>query len=89
MDAKLIGLSLVGLGGGRKRPDEAIDLSVGITDFAQIGDEVGSRRPLCVIHARDEAGWDGAAERIRAAIRVGAERGAPPSIIKERLARRP
>jgi thymidine phosphorylase len=89
MDAKSIGLSLVELGGGRKRPDEVIDLSVGVTDFVQVGDQVGSRRPLCVIHARDEAGWDRAAERVRAAVRVGPERVPPPPIIKERLARRP
>jgi thymidine phosphorylase len=89
MDAKSIGLSLVELGGGRKRADETIDLSVGLTDFIQVGDEVGSRRPLCVIHARDESSWEHAAARIRAAIRVGGERVPPPPIIRERLARQP
>src|SRR5262249_57716995 len=51
MDAKAVGLALVALGGGRKRPQDPIDLSVGFTDFAQLGDSVGSDRPLCVIHA--------------------------------------
>ncbi len=76
MNVREIGLTLVGLGGGRKLPEEAIDLSVGLTDFRQIGDEVGPERPLCAIHARDEAEWEGAAARVRAAARIS---DTPPS----------
>ena len=90
MDAKAVGLSLVALGGGRTRPQDPIDFSVGLTDFVQIGDSVGSDRPLCVIHARDEASFAQAAARIRAAVRVS---DAPPGpqgpIVRERIARRP
>ena len=78
------------LGGGRKRPQDPIDFSVGFTDFARIGDSVGSDRPLCVIHARDEASFAQAAARIRAAIRVSDEPPAPQGpIVLERIARRP
>jgi thymidine phosphorylase len=90
MNAKAVGLCLVALGGGRKRPQDPIDLSVGFTDFAQIGDSVGSDRPLCVVHARDEGSFAHAAQRIRAAVRVS---DAPPTpqgpIVLERIARRP
>ena len=59
MNAKAVGLALVALGGGRKRPDEPIDLTVGLTDFCQIGDRVGPDTPLCVIHAAERGGMGG------------------------------
>jgi thymidine phosphorylase len=90
MDAKAVGLTLVALGGGRKRPQDPIDVSVGLSDFAQIGDTVGSHRPLCVIHARDAASFEQAAARIRAAVEVSDEPPAPRGpIVLERIARRP
>jgi thymidine phosphorylase len=90
MDAKAIGLTLVALGGGRKRPDEAIDLAVGLTDFAQVGDRIDRAKPLCAVHARDETGFDLAARRIRAAIHIGPQSGvAAGPIVQERIARRP
>jgi thymidine phosphorylase len=90
MDAKAIGLTLVELGGGRKRPDEIIDLAVGLTDFVQVGDRTGPDRPLCTIHARDEASFERAAARIRAAVRLS-QTPVPPAgpIVLDRLARRP
>ena len=36
-----LGLALIALGGGRKRPDDPIDLTVGFTGFCQVGDKVG------------------------------------------------
>jgi thymidine phosphorylase len=90
MDAKAVGLTLVSLGGGRKQPLDTIDFAVGMTAFAQIGDTVGPDKPLCVIHARDEAEWDDAANRIRAAIRVSpTPPPAPGPVVLERIARRP
>jgi thymidine phosphorylase len=70
MDAGAIGHALVELGGGRKHPDEKIDLSVGITDIAPIGAAVSPEGRLCVIHARDEDDFDRAARQIRAAMRI-------------------
>jgi thymidine phosphorylase len=88
MDAGAVGHALVELGGGRRRPDDEIDLSVGFSDFIQVGDAASSERPLCVIHARDAASWETAAERIRATVRVASERGsALGPVVKERLAR--
>jgi thymidine phosphorylase len=90
MDAKAIGLTLVALGGGRTRPDEAIDFGVGIVEVAGVGAEVGPDRPLCVVKARTDADWEAAAARIRAAVRI--EDAAPPAlgpVIKETLRRAP
>ena len=90
MDAKAIGLTLVALGGGRKRPADPIDFTVGLTDFTQVGDAVGSGKPLCIVHARDEAEWDHAAKQIRAAVRVSPTTPTPPNpVVLERIVRRP
>jgi thymidine phosphorylase len=88
MDAGAIGHALVELGGGRKHPDGEIDLSVGFTAFALVGAEVSRERPLAVVHARDEADFDRAAERIRSAVRVGPEpRASAGRVVIERIAR--
>jgi thymidine phosphorylase len=89
MDARAIGHALVAIGGGRTRPDDEIDLAVGVTRVAGIGEAVGPDRPLCVVHARDEAGASLAAERIRKAFRVDDERVTPGPIVHARLERRP
>src|SRR5271165_3896879 len=51
VDARAVGLAIVELGGGRRQPSDAIDPSVGLTDLAPIGAEVGSEAPLARIHA--------------------------------------
>jgi thymidine phosphorylase len=90
MIAKDIGLALIALGGGRKRPDDPIDLAVGFTAFCQVGDRVGANEPLCVVHARNEVEWEDAAARVRAAITVAGAPPPPPGpIVIERIERWP
>jgi thymidine phosphorylase len=52
IDVRRVGLVIVALGGGRRRPGDHIDHAVGIDAVAGIGREVGPERPLAVIHAR-------------------------------------
>jgi thymidine phosphorylase len=81
MDARALGLAVVALGGGRTRPSDPVDPAVGLTEVATNGEAVGpGGRPLCVVHARDEGGWEAAAAAVRAAVRVGdaAPAEAPP-----------
>jgi len=90
MNAQAVGLALIALGGGRTKPDDPIDLTVGFTDFCQVGDRVGPAKPLCTIHARSQAEWDEAARRVRAAIVVSPSPPAPLGpIVIERIERRP
>jgi thymidine phosphorylase len=76
MDARAVGLVVTGLGGNRRREDDVIDHAVGMSEVAPVGAGVGPDRPLAVVHARDESGWDAAAAALRAAVQVGDE--APP-----------
>ena len=57
-----------GLGhSGRRRVEDGIDHSVGLTDIAGIGARIDPHTPIAHVHARDEAGAEAAAESLRRA----------------------
>ncbi len=64
VDTRALGMAVVALGGGRTRPGDAVDHSVGLTDLAGLGQETGRDRRLCVVHARTQTD----AERAQAAV---------------------
>ena len=87
VDARTVGVVVVGLGGGRHHHEEEIDLAVGLADVAGPGDRVGPDRPLAVVHARSVADAEAAAAALRAAIVVGDEPPAPrPPPVLRRVA---
>jgi thymidine phosphorylase len=72
VDVRAVGIAVVGLGGGRARETDPVDHSVGFTEVAALGEQVGpGERPLAVVHARDESGAERAAEALRAAYVLG------------------
>jgi thymidine phosphorylase len=76
-----VGVAVLELGGGRRREDDAIDHAVGLVDVAGLGEEVGpGGRPLAVVHARDAASAERAAERLRDAFSVGSKPAVPPPL---------
>ncbi|EGB15558.1 thymidine phosphorylase [Pseudodesulfovibrio mercurii] len=88
MDSRAVGMTLVAMGGGRTRADQAIDHGVGMTGFARIGDPVAPDIPLCVVHARDTAQADMAAERIRRAVTISDAPPAPRPVVRRRITAR-
>ncbi|SEC40490.1 thymidine phosphorylase [Rhizobiales bacterium GAS191] len=88
IDTRALGLAVIGLGGGRTRPQDLIDPAVGLTQLAGIGADLSPNTPLAVVHARDEAGAIAAAATLRAAYTIGDI--APPGsagIVTSRLER--
>ena len=77
VDARAIGVAVVALGGGRVRAQDSVDLSVGFTSLAGLGDETGRGLPLGVVHARDKASAGAAMLALAAAYEIGD--AAPPS----------
>ncbi|MEO1986579.1 MAG: thymidine phosphorylase [Martelella sp.] len=69
-DARAIGMSVVSLGGGRQRPTDRIDHSVGYSALRPLGAEVAEGEPLALVHAATEEGWEAAAATLRAAIAI-------------------
>jgi thymidine phosphorylase len=71
VDARALGLLVVGLGGGRRRAEDVVDPAVGLADVRGVGEEVGPDRPLAVIHARSASDAEEAALALRGAVTVG------------------
>jgi thymidine phosphorylase len=83
VETRRLGLAVVELGGGRVRPQDAVDHAVGLSDLAPIGRHVAKGEPLARIHARDEPSLARAAATIRSAYvlaDVPAHEPAPPVI---------
>jgi thymidine phosphorylase len=72
VDVRAVGMAVVSLGGGRARETDPVDHSVGFTEVAALGERVGpGERPLAVVHARDEASAEHAADALRRAVELG------------------
>ncbi len=65
------GVAVVALGGGRTRPQDAVNHAVGLTDLAGIGDDVDHERPLGIVHAQTEEDAEAAARALRRAYKLG------------------
>ena len=70
IDARALGLAVVGLGGGRQRVTDLIDPRVGLAEVRGLGEEVGPDAPLAIIHAATDSDAAAAAELLRNAVRV-------------------
>ena len=69
-----IGLSLIGLKGGRTHPEQKLDFATGFSDFCTIGDYVDDQTPLAFVHAQNEEDFALAAEQIRQAVTISEQK---------------
>jgi thymidine phosphorylase len=83
IDARAVGIAVVGLGGGRRRAEDKIDHRVGLTEVLGLGESASAHRPLATIHAASEGAAEAAAAELRAAFTVSHGEAAPgPSVIE-------
>jgi thymidine phosphorylase len=84
IDARALGLAVVGLGGGRRRVTDPIDPRVGLADVRRIGEEVGPDAPFAIVHAATDSAALAAAELLRSAVDVApsAPAAVSPTIIE-------
>ncbi|EAQ63419.1 thymidine phosphorylase [Marinomonas sp. MED121] len=68
MDTRAMGMAVVDLGGGRKRASDELDYSVGLSQFAQLGDSLDASKPICFVHANNEDDFNRARSRISSSI---------------------
>ena len=86
MDVRAIGIGIVELGGGRARPTDSIDHSVGLTQVARSGEAVGSGgRPLAIVHATDEVKAQRMAQVLKAAMPVGPRIAIDDVLVRARI----
>lgn len=85
MQTRNIGLSIIGLKGGRIRSDQKLDYTTGYTEFCQIGDWVDNEKPLCFIHAQTKEEWQAAAQDLLSNIKISEEKPQLASPIIEKI----
>jgi len=85
VDARAIGWTVVGLGGGRQRDDERIDPAVGLSGLPEPGDYIEAGAPLAVVHAADDERWRRAAAELEAAVTFAAQRSEPAAPVLDRV----
>lgn len=84
MATRNIGMSVIGLKGGRIHPDQKLDYATGFSSFCQIGSYVDEQTPLAFIHAQTEDDYARAAADLTAAISLSPEKPSPhPEIIEK------
>jgi len=71
VNTRAIGNAIIELGGGRREVGQALDLSVGFSDIASVGTELGQDQPLAVIHAASESDAVAAEENLLKAVVLG------------------
>ncbi|QYA13348.1 thymidine phosphorylase [Rhizobium sp. AB2/73] len=69
-DARGIGMSVIDLGGGRRRPQDRIDHRVGFSDILPLGTEVSKGDRIATVHAADEASAEKAVADLSANYRL-------------------
>ena len=82
IDGEALGLTVVGLGGGRKIETDRINPAVGLTEMVSLGTAVTRGDPLCVVHAADEDTAVEAAMAVQAAITIGDAVTSGPLVIE-------
>ncbi len=84
IDTRALGLAVVQLGGGRARPEDDIDLSVGLDQIARLGRKVEAGDPFCRVHAPNESAMNHVCDMIRQSIIVSEEPVAlSPTVIEQ------
>ena len=77
-----IGLAVIGLGGGRRRPDDKVDHRTGFTAILPKGSKVSAGEPIAFVHAIDETAAEQGAQHYLSAVTIAAEMPAPgPAIL--------
>ncbi len=83
IDTRALGLAIIQLGGGRQRPDDKIDHSVGLSEVCGLGESAGDQQPFAYVHAASEDDAEQAIETIRRAVTIADVPAAmpPPPIL--------
>ena len=84
-DGQALGLSVVGLGGGRQVESDIVDPAVGLSDVVPLGAKVAKGDPVLKIHAAREDQAELAAKQVLAAISIAEKPQETLPLIYERI----
>ncbi|MCK0141559.1 thymidine phosphorylase [Aliiroseovarius sp. F20344] len=80
IDTRAVGMSVVELGGGRRRSSDLIDPAVGLTRLAPLGTQLERGDTIAVIHAANMDDAEVAMEQLLAAYHIGESPKATPVV---------
>jgi thymidine phosphorylase len=80
-----LGMVVVELGGGRKKPSDRIDPSVGISDILPLGTKVEKGEPIAIVHAASEEEAERAVKRISACYGISDAATETGPVVLERI----
>lgn len=84
-DARAIGMSVIDLGGGRRRPQDKIDHRVGFSDILPLGTKVSKGDRIATVHAADEVTAEKAVADLSANYRLVERAPDLPPVIVTRI----
>jgi thymidine phosphorylase len=86
IDAEALGHAVVHLGGGRLRDGDKVNPSVGLSDLAGLGEEMGAGVPMAMVHAANEEAARAAVVAVQKAYRIGTSAPDEPDLVLKRIA---
>lgn len=89
IDGEALGLTVVGLGGGRQVESDVVDPAVGITDLVPLGTKVAKGQPLARVHSSRLTQAEQAVGEVLGAITIGAKPDVGPLVREQVHARGP
>ncbi|WP_322045838.1 thymidine phosphorylase [Paraburkholderia sp. J67] len=81
VDARALGIAVVGLGGGRMKTTDTLDYSVGLSGLIELGERVEEGQALGVVHAQSEDAAKRAVSEVQRAYTIGDAPDALPPVI--------
>lgn len=85
INARTIGMAVVGLGGGRRVGTDRVNPSVGFSGLCSLGEEVENGEPMVLIHAANDADADRAEAEFLSAYTISDESADEQPLIVERI----
>jgi pyrimidine-nucleoside phosphorylase len=85
IDPRRVGFGVIELGGGRSKPGDPVDHSVGFVIAVRPGDIVREGEPLATIMARDDEGVEAGRRALQRAIVIADEADFPIPLISHRV----
>jgi thymidine phosphorylase len=83
MDTRALGLAVIGLGGGRRRPGDPVDPRVGFSQVRGLGTRLQAGEAMVCVHAADAAAADAAVHAFVAAITLGEAGFSPAPVVQQ------
>lgn len=85
INCRNIGLSIIGLGGGRRQASDKINPAVGYSQVLKPGQQVDAKTPIAMVHASSQDDLNQAKKNLRSSFKIGNNKPKSSSVIIDSL----